>query len=152
MKFIFLTVAAFVSSISSPAFAEQQLATANYSEYYMTDNCSGAIIGISDATHSCDLLKTPPAMAWSINVNGVCLNIVDQPAEKACESFGFRDFRNAMYFYTTDNCSQTITAVIDPSTPCDTLDAGRNVWSIFKNNRCMNIVDTSEVVACQRFK
>ena len=152
MKLVFLALFTLAISISSTAFAQQPLATLNSSEYYMTDNCSGAIIGISDATHSCELLKTPPAMAWSIKINGVCLNIADQPADKACENFGFRDFKNAIYFYSTDNCTQTITTVIDPATTCESLDAGRNVWSIFKNNRCMNIVDVSEVVACQRFK
>lgn len=152
MKIVLIALALFATSSASAFSGNTNEPITNSIEYYTTDTCTGPIIGISDQAHSCDLLAQPPAMAWSTRINGVCLNIVDMPAVEACQRFSNIDFSTAVYFYTSDTCTSTITAVIDAKTSCDSLSTERSVWSIFKGNRCMNIVDTNEVIACNRFR
>ncbi len=84
--------------------------------------------------------------AWSVKVNGQCIDISDTTVRKAC--LGNQPDRVIIYG-STDSCSDDrILASIGPSTDCASLSDSDRAWSVKVDGRCIDIDDTTVRKAC----
>jgi hypothetical protein len=123
---------------------------APYVVYGTTDNCDNSKIAavISNRT-DCSQLSATDA-AWSIKLDGQCVNITDTNVRAACTAVRARNARFVVYG-TTDNCDQAkIEAVLDDGmVNCDYLSSSAASWSIKIDGQCKNISDTNVRQACK---
>jgi hypothetical protein len=111
-----------------------------------SDSCNGEFI-VVDRYTNCSQVRGD---AWSVLVDGQCLNIADTTAENACRQFGQGGGapRGPRLFPRSDSCNGEFTPV-DRYTNCSTVRG--DAWSILDEGRCWNIVDTTAESACRLY-
>lgn len=119
-------------------------------EFYHSDSCSSELVMIVDAWTDCDSLGS--SSVWGVKIRGVCSDIADTSAVKACKSFKALSQPQAVKIYHSDSCSSELVAAVDRNTVCEDLRGLANAWAIQTNGQCQDISDTDIVTACNRFK
>ena len=54
--------------------------------------------------------------------------------------------------YRSDTCSSSFVAAVDEATDCDRLATAGSAWGVKVNGQCMDIADTTAVLACKNLK
>ena len=119
---------------------------------YKSDSCSDNLVAIIDSRYNCDLLRSE--RAWAVRINGVCSDITDIDADKACMAFQAASSPRAIKLYKSDSCSGDLLAYVDQRTDCEELgnSLSSNVWAVKIDNTCKDITDTSFTGACMSFQ
>lgn len=131
-----------------------------------SDNCVGTVSGFANLTAGHDVtdqcrsqLQNPGASAWSIRVNGSCLNIADTNALSACAQTSVpqhSDDLQITVFSNSDSCSGSVSGSgilrnnRSQAEQCQAMASRGNgsAWSIRMGNSCLNIADTDVISAC----
>jgi hypothetical protein len=114
--------------------------------YGASDYCNDDTVLASIGENTdCNRLSDSDA-AWSIKVNGQCINIVDTSVRKACM---LNQPNRVLIYGSSDYCNNdTLLASVGPNTDCSTLSDSDTSWSVKVDGQCINIVDTSVRKAC----
>jgi hypothetical protein len=110
-----------------------------------SDSCSGELVPVGLET-PCGSLS---GSAWSVLVDGQCLDIVDTTAANACEQYRNGLPRGPRLFASSDSCGGSFIP-IDRYTRCNSLPG--NTWSVLDGGECLNIVDTTAAEACREYQ
>ena len=132
---------------------------------FSDDYCS-ASAKITDirAHEKCDRLSVifGQTRAWSVKVNGQCINIPDTTFGRVCEDLGLlaraqKPRTKDLIAYSDDYCSASAeVTTIDPGVDCMALGGvlrNSKVWSVRLNGQCVNVRDTSfDQNLCMRYQ
>ncbi len=138
---------------------------------YTDDYCSSSSkLTVVDPGVDCVALGTVlrGTRAWSVKLNGQCVNIVDKEFGPAlCQKYQdavLADYDNMgtrrrggdeIEMYTDDYCSSSAKLYnVKRGTNCDALNgvfSGQRVWSVRFRGQCVNITDTTFLPACQSY-
>lgn len=116
--------------------------------YGRSDSCEpSSVLTIVNSRTDCSALGL--TSVWSVKVDGVCKNISDTTAEKACKAIIYQSAPN-LVFGRTDSCDMDqVEAIVTPRTQCRSLSNAQNgAWSIKVKGVCKNISDTTVGQAC----
>lgn len=119
---------------------------------YKSDNCSDSLSGIFSAYTNCEALPNDGRNAWSIMSGGKCQDIADTTLPLSCRAFKALGSVRSVKLFHSDNCSESMVAVIDQQTQCESLNGLETVWAIQTNGQCQDVSDLDVVTACKRFK
>ena len=126
-------------------------------EIYNSDSCSSSYLQITvGPMTNCSLLPAKGRGADGIKVNGKCINIPDTNQRAACERYrGFLFPAKRRYeVYDSSQCgSNQLKAVIGPDSDCQLFpDKGHDAEGLKVDGKCINIDDTNQQDACERYK
>ena len=119
---------------------------------FKSDNCGDSLSGIFSSYTNCDSLPNDGRNAWSMMSGGKCQDIADTTLPLSCRAFKALSSARSVKLFHSDNCSDSMVAVIDQQTQCEGLVGLDSVWAIQTNGQCQDVSDLDVVTACKRFK
>jgi hypothetical protein len=126
-------------------------ATAKVVVYGTSDSCNGDVAAYLRSTTDCSILSSS-ASAWSVSINGSCVNISDTNVQAACVKYKAAGDAHVVIYGTSDSCaSDEVVAYVSDDTDCGAL-SNDSAWSVSIDGTCNNISDTTVRDACTRFK
>ena len=115
--------------------------------YGRTDSCDrDRVIGAVRPDTNCDIFSDS-GVAWSIKVDGQCVNITDTTPRRACaqvQSYG----PNVIYGRSDSCATDKALGAVHPDTDCNRFSQSQDSWSIKADGQCINISDTNARRAC----
>lgn len=120
---------------------------------YKSDSCRDSLVGIFSSYTNCETLEDSSGnSAWAIMVGEQCKDIADTSLKLSCRAFKAINSVQAVKFYKSDSCKDSLVAAVDYQTNCANFAGLPQVWAIETNGKCQDITDLDAVSACQRFK
>lgn len=120
--------------------------------YGSSDSCASSSM-VANVRETTDCATLGSTSAWSIMVDGRCVDISDTTAQNACQEVKRRQPTGFSIFGSSDSCaSDSLISTIRETTECSTLAATGSSWSISINGQCIDISDTSPQKACEELK
>lgn len=118
-------------------------------EFFNSDTCSGDLIGAADPSSNCEKFRGA-ARAWAVQFNGKCFDINDTDAVGACYAHRSAAQPNAIYYFSSDNCTGELMASSAPGDDCKLIGkyVSSTVWAVEINGVCRDIIDTTFTKAC----
>jgi len=123
-------------------------------ELFNSDNCSSGLLASIGERTDCDrLASTTSSSVWGVRFGGVCHDVPDTSAKRACEAFKAAASPAGVKLYNSDNCSSSLAGVVNSTTNCASFAANvsSNIWGISIDGECSDISDTNALTACNRF-
>ena len=119
---------------------------------YKSDSCRDSLSGIFSSYSNCDSLPNDGNNAWAIMAGGKCQDIADTTLTLSCRAFKAINSSRAVKLYHSDTCRESMVAVVDQNTHCESLTGLESVWAVQINGQCQDVSDLDVVTACKRFK
>ncbi len=117
--------------------------------YGQSDTCDmGKVEAVVDNYTNCETMSSS-TRAWSVKIDGACVNISDTDVRSACRGIQANNAPNVLYGQSDSCDTSKVVAIVNRYTDCNMLSSSTRVWSAKINGVCQNISDTDAVTACK---